>query len=186
MAMCFREKDRGAAQSGPRSLLGKPTAMLTAACCVAALCWWLGQTVLVVRSEGGVARSWRVATGTHWQLQYTHSVEKTPVEECFTVVAPGKLVLYATRYRSYGVGLPSLTGDGVFVQHDGYFELKMDRAFQQVKFRAGLEARPELLINGNLEPLYQHYQPGSLMVFTVEKRWRYYWNWMMEKRRGQI
>ena len=186
MNMFFQTANRGTARSGPRFFLGRQFVYPGVLFAIIFIVWLLGQQpLLVLRSGNEIARTWPVKPGDRWQIQYTHSVERTPVEECFVVENGGALVLYATRYRSYGVGLPSLPGDGVFEQKDGYFELKTERTFRQIKFRNGLEARPEMLIGGRVEPLYQYYQPGELMVFAVEKRWQYYWKWIMGNWRGQ-
>ena len=178
--MSFRLIDRRADESGLRLFLKhRKMIVLFSLLIFSALCWFGQQQLLVIRSDGGHARTWRMAIGETWRIQYVHSVQKTPVEECFLVTGDSKLVLYETHYQSYGVGLPFLATDGVFEQKDGYFVLKLHRIFPQVKFRVGLEAKPEAVINGRIEPLYQYYQPGSLMIFTIEPRWRYYLKMIM-------
>lgn len=173
--MSFQLIDRRAEQSGLRFFLKRhKMAALFSLLIFGVLCWFGQQKLLVVRSEGGQTRAWRMTSGETWRIQYVHSVQKTPVEEYFLVTGDNELVLYETHYQSYGVGLPFLATDGIFEQKDGYFVLKLHRVFPQVKFRAGLEAKPEAVINGCVEPLYQYYQPGSLMIFTIEPQWRYY------------
>ena len=173
--MLFQQVDRRADQSGLRFFLKQRKIMALFSLFIFGALYWLGQQkLLVIRSDGGDTRAWRMTIGETWRIQYVHSVQKTPVEEYFLVTSDNKLVLYETRYQSYGVGLPFLATDGVFKQKDDYFELKLNRIFSQVKFRTGLEAKPEAVIGGRVEPLYQYYQPGSLMVFTIEPQWQYF------------
>lgn len=173
--MLLQQVDRRADQSGLRFFLkGRTMVTLFSVLIFGALCWFGQQKLLVIRSDGGHTRTWRMASGETWRIQYVHSVQKTPVEESFLATDDNKLVLYETHYQSYGVGLPFLATDGIFEQKDGYFVLKLHRTFPQVKFRAGLEAKPEAVIGGRVEPLYQYYQPGSLMIFTIEPQWQYY------------
>ncbi len=67
-------------------------------------------------------------------LAFIHSVEMTPVYEYYRIDSDGSLVLYETRYSSYGAGLPSEPGEG-FQTENGQFVVKMTRKFGEISLR---------------------------------------------------
>lgn len=78
-----------------------------------------GQRLVVADEDGSVLVDEPVDEGDELRLEYTHSVEKTPVTEVYTVEGSA---LESTRmvFESYGAGLPSnadveRTDDGRFV-----------------------------------------------------------------------
>ena len=88
-----------------------------------------GQRLLMKEAVAGMALS----------LRFIHSVQKTPVEE-FLVVneACNELTLTATKYQSFGVGLPFLPGEGEFTQEGDYFYLRgQNRHFKELGLRVG-------------------------------------------------
>ncbi len=62
------------------------------------------------RTDGVVFRA-RTAPGDAFTFAYIHSIEKVPVEGVFTVEADGALKVVATRFPSYGAGLPYQVAD---------------------------------------------------------------------------
>ncbi|MDL5360701.1 DUF1850 domain-containing protein [Halalkalicoccus sp. NIPERK01] len=79
------------------------------------------QRLVVTDEDGTVLIDEPVEDGDEVRLEYTHSVEKTPVSDIYTV---NGTALESTRmeFESYGAGLPSnadveRTGDGRFVTY---------------------------------------------------------------------
>jgi hypothetical protein len=107
-------------------------------------------------------------------IDYTHSVQKTPVKEIFKFSKDNRLIMYKTIYQSYGVGLPYLPTEGKFEQKDdGKFILYMNRPFNSIPLRTGLEAKPKLYHNNVEYKVYSIYNPGTLLIIKEEKFYEY-------------
>lgn len=79
----------------------------------------------------------------NFSIGYKHSVMKTEAEEFFKIDSEGNIILWETIYKSYGVGLPFLPGEGELKIENGKFILKMERKFKE--------------INMTISPLAKHY-----------------------------
>ena len=89
--------------------------------------------VLVVEKQGQVIFQ-KVLNDDWFAVVFVHSVERTLVEERFKVEPDGSLLLFETRYSSYGAGLPSDAEEG-FAVEDGKFVLKLHRRFERIVLR---------------------------------------------------
>ncbi len=89
--------------------------------------------VLVVERQGQVIFE-KILCDGKFTIVFVHSVEKTLVEECFTIEPDGSLILFEARYTSYGAGLPS-DAEGGFAFEDGKFLLKLHRKFERITLR---------------------------------------------------
>lgn len=89
--------------------------------------------VLVVERQGQVIFE-KILCDGKFTIVFVHSVEKTLVEECFTIEPDGSLILFEARYTSYGAGLPS-DAEGGFAFEDGKFLLKLHRRFERITLR---------------------------------------------------
>lgn len=81
---------------------------------------FLAVPVLVVEGE---SQRWvrPMLPGSSFCLEFLHSVERTPVQDCFRVSWKGELVLMRTIYSSYGAGLPAegkLTAGQFVLEHN--------------------------------------------------------------------
>ncbi len=104
-----------------------------------------------------------------FSLKYTHSVEKTPVIETFQAQGNGTLLLISTKYKSYGVGLPSLPQEGKLTVADGWLTLEgLHREYRILRVRVGPEARLVLEIGRQIYPVHEWYPPGSLVLIRQE------------------
>lgn len=111
------------------------------------------------------------------EYEFTHSVQKTPVEEYFIVKGPNNILMHYTRYQSLGVGLPFLPSEGKFSQtEDGHFIVVMDRPFTKVSLRIAKEAKPRLFYSGKEITLCKVFEPGSLVEIIVDKRYKLWFN----------
>ena len=108
-----------------------------------------------------------------WNLSYTHSVQKTKVEEFFKVQGENEFLLYETRYSSYGVGLPFLASDGkLTILDDGRMQLEMQRKFPVVKVWTGEEAKVKLQTKNETLDLYKIFPVGSLLEISTLPRYK--------------
>lgn len=175
MSNAISTKDRTPESAGFRSFF-RFFITIIAAIIIGGLYWYANQLILTIRPDDNQhAISWTTYVGDKWNIEFTHSVQKTPVEEFFVVRGPNDLLMEYTRYQSLGVGLPYLPSEGK-LQHteDGRFILEMNRPFQNVKLRTALEAKHRIFHDGKEYALCELYSPGSLVEITVEKRF-YKW-----------
>ena len=136
--------------------------------------WYGNQLVISVIPEDG-QQVYRFTThvGDEWHYTYKHSVQQTLCEEYFKIKGPRNMVLTYTRFQSYGVGLPCYVDDGQFTQtEDGHFILAIHRQFKDIQFRTQDIPQPKLFIDGKELPIYQLYKSGSLVVVSVDKRYK--------------
>ncbi len=168
-------KDRTPESAGFRSFLKSKLIFLISLVFLCVLFMiYANQLVVSINPDNGQKKeTFATRAGDVWYLEFTHSVQKTPVQEFFVVRGENDLLMKGTRYRSLGVGLPFLPSEGKFTSTaDGYFVLEMNRAFKSVRMRTGLEASPKLHHDGIDYPLYELYTPGTLIEIKVEKRYR--------------
>lgn len=135
--------------------------------------WYETEKVLVIQAKNSNIqdRIVNIPDGK-WYLSYTHSVQKTLVEEFFQVQEQGFL-LYETRFSSYGVGLPFLATDGKLkIMPDGRMQLLLQRTFPLVKVWTGQEAKIELKTKNETLELYKIYPAGSLLEINVLPRYK--------------
>lgn len=111
-------------------------------------------------------------SGEKLQIRFIHSVQKTPVEENFTVEKEG-FVLHSTRYLSFGVGLPFLAEEGEFHFEDGAFVLDhMERHFPRLSLRTGVGTRLQVTFGAREYPLYEVYKPGTRIDIEILPAWK--------------
>lgn len=159
-------KSEGRALSGARFLF-----LLSA---VLVLLWFATRPCIAVFAERGVLASCSAESGTEFSTRFIHSVQKTPVEEFFTVnETRDGFVLKKTRYQSFGVGLPFLATDGEFRREDDAFVMDgINRPMQELQLRPGVSTELTLFLPGEEIPLYRRVPLGSLVRVAIVPRWR--------------
>lgn len=165
-------KDRAPVASGSRSFF-KIVAVLILLLLIA-VGWYANQLVFLVTPEGNQKQFiFDTFPGGKWHIEFTHSVQKTPVEEFFIINGVDDMVMQYTRYQSLGVGLPFLPSEGKFTAtKDGHFILEMNRPYKKVQIRTAMEAKPKVYYADQEISVYEIYQPGSLVEMSVVKRYR--------------
>ena len=139
-----------------------------------ALYWWLTPLNIIVKTKSGTFLTLPTKPGDTFSLRFIHSVHKTPVWENFAVTGADGLILTSTEYQSYGVGMPSLPTEGVFTQLDDRFILtNLNRSFSQIPVRVGPEAKLSLVHHGQEYPIYEWFDPGTLVV--IGTNYDYLW-----------
>ena len=140
----------------------KGTDFLYVACLIYIL--FSGQKIYVTAEIDGrqiLLADVRAKKGTPVTIQFTHSVQKTPVIE--ELESDGKnLVLLRTKYKSQGVGLPFMESDGKFREEDGYFIMDdMNRIFEELSLRTGVGTNLIVTVGDREIKLYKIFVPGT-------------------------
>ncbi len=169
----LNQKVRDSVSSGPRTFLGFKTVFAVLFAALGLLFWNANQLILEITPDNGQKQyCFAVSTGDTWYIEFMHSVQKTPVQEYFIVRGKNDLLLEKTIYQSMGVGLPFMASEGKLkTTGDGHFVLEMHREYQTLKLRTGLEACPKIYFGGNILPIYNLYEPGTLVEVKVVKRY---------------
>lgn len=125
------------------------------------------QTVLVLADAdtGTHLRTIPVDDDTTITLRYTHSVEKTPVEDQYTVNGT-TLDNTRMRFKSYGWGLPA--NANVTLQ-DGWFVYDPDRRYDAITVQTGTVADHELVVGDTTFDLVAIADGGAITI-TIERR----------------
>ena len=170
-------QDRKLAQAGSRSFLKvKLSIYLLIIFAVASFLWYATAIVVSLNPEGErepIAFTSKV--GDVWNIRFTHSVEKTPWEEFFTVNGVNNLTMTHTRFESLGWGYPYSPNDGLFRRtDDNRFELVMNRPYKQVDLRVAEQAMPCIVHYNTVYDLCALFGHGSLVQVKAEYRWQYW------------
>ena len=170
-------QDRKLAQAGSRSFLKvKLFLYLFISFAVATFLWYATAIVVSLNPEGErepIAFTSKV--GDVWNIRFTHSVEKTPWEEFFTVNGVNDLTMTHTRFESLGWGYPYSPNDGLFRRtDDNRFELIMNRPYKQVDLRVAEQAMPCIVHYNNVYDLCALFGHGSLVQVKAEYRWQFW------------
>ncbi|CAI48362.1 TRAP-type transport system protein small subunit [Natronomonas pharaonis DSM 2160] len=107
----------------------------------------VGTQTLVVEdaTDGTELLAVAVEPGSEVAIEYTHSVERTPVVDVYTV-DDGELVMTRSEFQSFGAGLPSRADvaleDGVFVYEPP------PKRYAQLTVATGHIADHDLVVDG--------------------------------------
>ncbi len=170
-------KDRKLAQAGSRSFFQSKTYFVTfCLLLVGTLLWYSTNIVISLNPEGErQAIAFDSNIGDSWYISFTHSVEKTPWEEFFTVNGVNDLTMTHTRFESLGWGYPYSPNDGKFRQTaDGKFELEMNRPYKSVDLRPAEQAMPCIVHHKDVYDLCALFGHGTLVRVKSEYRWQYW------------
>lgn len=119
--------------------------------------------------EGRVLQQFPVWPGDLFQLRYTHSSDRTPVQDIFRVGRDGDFVLLEERYRWYGAGLESHPRAGISFDGD-WTRVTVNRPMRELRLRVGRVSNPVIrsvdreIILGALAP------GGSLLLIRIVER----------------
>jgi len=80
--------------------------------------------VLEVYVDGKPLLTMPVLPRDTFTLSFTHSVERTPVIDCYTISDDYAFILTETFFKSLGAGSPSKPENGTFKVEDGWFKIE--------------------------------------------------------------
>ena len=129
---------------------------------------------LVVRAAGERVAIVEARPELPFSIHFIHSVQKTPVLENLEVnAARDGFTLLATKYQSFGVGLPFLEEEGDFREEGNYYVFDhMDRHFRDLSLRTGVGTQLRLTLNGHTYRLYERYAPGTRIDLAIMPLYR--------------
>jgi len=106
-----------------------------------------------------------VEDGTTVDVEYTHSVEKTPVRDSYEVRG-AELDNVRMEFSSYGAGLPA---NQEITRENGSFVFDPDRTYERLVVNPGSVAGHDLVVDGDRHDLVA-LADGEAVVLTVERR----------------
>ena len=125
-------------------------------------------TLVITDEDGSERLTVPVDDGSEVTVEYTHSVERTPVSDVY-IVSDGALVSDRMYFSSYGAGLPSqaaVTRDG-----DRYVYEPPEKQFDPLVVSTGNIAGHELIVDEERYDLVEAAESGTVSI-RVENRWR--------------
>ncbi|MBO8170809.1 MAG: DUF1850 domain-containing protein [Bacillaceae bacterium] len=122
--------------------------------------------------------------GFSFSVRWIHSVEEEEWEEFF-VVKDGSIILDATRFKTFGAGVPHNAGKDAFLKDGWLYMIDIDRLIGgELYVRTGPETNHRLFINGKANPLSK---PGENVAYLMKVDRQpfliYFKSWLISKRR---
>jgi len=127
---------------------------------------------LVVETENHrLLRCWDVRPGDEFVITYTHSVNKSPVEEYFRIREDYAVVLIKTAFRSFGVGIPSelAGGEELRVFPDRMEIVNINRVIPQIVLAVGTVADHQLTVGGRRMKMTDFAKPQQTVRIYTRK-----------------
>ncbi|MCK9444247.1 MAG: DUF1850 domain-containing protein [Tissierellaceae bacterium] len=106
-----------------------------------------------------------------FELQYTHSWDKTPVWDIFMVDSWGNLILDREEYLWMGAGLESFSQGNLSFDGDRV-SVVLGKRINDLQLAVGTVANHKLIINSKEIPLVNYVDPGSkILIKTKLEPW---------------
>ncbi|HHV39199.1 MAG TPA: DUF1850 domain-containing protein [Tepidimicrobium sp.] len=119
---------------------------------------------------GEYLSGWRVRKGDRFNIEYTHSIQLTPVIETYYIDRDGRIVLEESYFHSYGAGLPSDTPYRFDITKDGFRIYEIYEELDNLVYRTGaIRANHRIFLKGKAYPFLGFSKPRESIVFEVEK-----------------
>lgn len=120
--------------------------------------------------DGGYLKGWWVNKGDSFFIEYTHSVQLTPVIEIYYIDEKGEIVLEESYFYSYGAGLPSDTPYKFEITKNGFRIYDIGEVMDNLIYRTGaVKANHKINIKGKTYPFLDFSEPRTGVRFEVEK-----------------
>ncbi|MGB7757132.1 MAG: DUF1850 domain-containing protein [Salinisphaera sp.] len=104
---------------------------------------WLGwpRPWLEIRHGTNVVAVYPGAAGTRFSLRWMHSVEREDWIECFRVTEAGAIDIAATRFKTFGAGVPAHAGRHTELEHGWVVMSGIDRDVDPLTVQAAAAER---------------------------------------------
>lgn len=139
---------------------------------IACICFFLYPSPVLVLNDlrGGNGLILPIQGEEGFTLEYTHSVQKTKVEEHFVFAPNNQLVLTSTNFQSLGVGLPFLPEEGNLVNDNGVFRLtEINREFASITLGFMQLAKQAIIFKDEKYELEDFFTEGRLIEILYEE-----------------
>lgn len=111
--------------------------------------------------------TWLVPKDTTFSIKYTHSVERTPVWETYSL-NKDEIILQETIFQSYGAGLPATSPYDFDIVDNGFRLYNIDQKMTNLIYRTGaVRANHELLIGDKSYPFLDFSEPTQGVKFET-------------------
>lgn len=113
-------------------------------------------------------KSWRIEKGSVFYIEYTHSVQLTPVGEVYVIDDEYNICLKESYFHSYGAGLPATT-PYKFEMKEGKFRIYgIDEKMDNLIYRTGaIRANHKIYIGNRNYSFLDFSKPRTGVKFTM-------------------
>ncbi len=117
---------------------------------------------------GQYLKSWPIKVGKDFHVEYTHSVELTPVIEIYGIYNRETILLKETYFYSYGAGLPATSAHDFEISQEGLRIYNIDQHMEDIVYRTGaVRAHHKININGRTYPFLDFSKPRTGVRFSL-------------------
>lgn len=114
-------------------------------------------------------RSWKIKDGESFTIEYTHSVELTPVSETY-IIDKNKIILIESHFKSYGAGLPATTPYKFEITDRGFRIYEINEVMEYLIYRTGAGiANHKLILRDEEYDFLDFTEPRAGLEFKVKK-----------------
>jgi len=111
-----------------------------------------------------------VKPGDRFSIIYTHSVNKSPVEDQFIIDDEYKIMLFKSIFKSFGAGIPATSDNGIrFEFFKDRIEVLYNRRIDKFLLSIGTIADHRFVMDGKNIRLSELSDPQSSVYFTTDK-----------------
>lgn len=134
------------------------------------LLWFIPIKVLLATNfrTNDYIKSWRIKDGESFIVEYTHSVQLTPVSELYTI-DKNNIILSESYFQSYGAGLPSTTPYSFEITEKGFRIYEINEIMEYLIYRTGAERANHRLILRDKEYTFLEFtEPRVGVEFNIQ------------------
>lgn len=127
--------------------------------------------VVSEKSTGKILYHTSIIPGDSFSVKYTHSVNKSPVEDVFEISITSNIILKKIIFQSFGAGIPfELEDEQVLEFKDSGIEINnINRQIDEFLLNVGTIANHTLIIKGHEIALNQLAKPKETVRIEVKK-----------------
>lgn len=127
--------------------------------------------VIVNKKTGDILYCTKVKPGDTYTITYTHSINKSPVDDVFEIQQDYSIMLKKTVFRAFGVGIPSETvGDQVMNIFDDRIEIdNINMPVKEHLVFVGLIADHRFTVHNQQIHLNKLIEPQQTVQFEVRR-----------------
>lgn len=115
-------------------------------------------------------KSWPIKKGEEFAIEYTHSVQLTPVVEVYFIDKNYNIVLKESYFHSYGAGLPATTPYKFEITDRGFRIYDINQIMDDLVYRTGaVKANHKINIKDKTDLFLDFSKPREGVKFSIEK-----------------
>lgn len=125
------------------------------------------QSWLEIRRGTRVIAVYPGADGTRFSLRWMHSVEREDWIECFRVTEHGAIDIAATRFKTFGAGVPAHAGRHTRLDHGWVVMSRIDRDVDPLTVQAAAAERYRFRYDGGAWHRLSYNGAEPILVFSI-------------------